>query len=60
MKLFAKIPAVTDDRSARLVGVALMLVAIGMFSFGDAVGKFIVATYSVGQFMLLRACAALL
>jgi len=60
MKLFAKIPAVTDHRSARLVGVALMLVAIGMFSFGDAVGKFIVATYSVGQFMLLRACAALL
>jgi drug/metabolite transporter (DMT)-like permease len=31
-----------------------------MFSFGDAMGKFIVATYSVGQLLLLRACAALL
>ena len=30
-----------------------------MFAFGDALGKFIVATYSVGQLMLLRACAAL-
>jgi drug/metabolite transporter (DMT)-like permease len=31
-----------------------------MFSFGDAMGKFIVATYSVGQLLWLRACAALL
>ena len=31
-----------------------------MFSFGDALGKFIVATYSVGQLLLLRAGAALL
>jgi drug/metabolite transporter (DMT)-like permease len=30
-----------------------------MFSFGDALGKYVVATYPVGQFMLLRACAAL-
>ena len=36
-----------------------MLVAVSMFSLGDALGKFIVATYSVGQLMLLRACAAL-
>jgi drug/metabolite transporter (DMT)-like permease len=31
-----------------------------MFSFGDAMGKFIVATYSVGQLLWLRACAALI
>jgi drug/metabolite transporter (DMT)-like permease len=44
----------------RVAGIGLMLAAVCMFSFGDALGKFIVATYSVGQFMLLRACAALL
>jgi len=36
-----------------------MLAAVCMFAFGDALGKYIVATYSVGQLMLLRACAAL-
>ena len=37
-----------------------MLLSIFMFSFGDALGKFMVATYSVGQLLWLRACAALL
>src|ERR1700681_913818 len=37
-----------------------MLLSIFMFSFGDAMGKFLVATYSVGQLLLLRACAALI
>jgi len=59
MNLFAKISAPADERSARLAGIGLMLLAIGMFSLGDAIGKFIVATYSVGQLMLLRACVAL-
>jgi drug/metabolite transporter (DMT)-like permease len=59
MNFFGKIPATIDARSARLSGIALMLVAVSMFSLGDALGKFIVATYSVGQLMLLRACAAL-
>src|SRR5579871_122048 len=59
MTLLAKISTTLDDRSARLAGIALMLVSVGMFSFGDALGKYIVATYSVGQLMLLRAIAAL-
>ncbi len=59
MSLFAKLSSY-DDRSARLAGIALMLLSIFMFSFGDAMGKFIVATYSVGQLLWLRACAALL
>ena len=50
----------TDERSARLAGIGLMLLAVFMFSFGDALGKFIVATYSVGQLLWLRACAALI
>ena len=60
MKLFAKISAYQDERSACLAGIGLMLLSIFMFSFGDAMGKFIVATYSVGQLLWLRACAALL
>src|SRR4030088_2970410 len=60
MNLFAKISAFKDERSARLAGIGLMLLSIFMFSFGDAMGKFIVATYSVGQLLWLRACAALL
>ena len=59
MGLFAKI-STYDERSARLAGIGLMLLSIFMFSFGDALGKFMVATYSVGQLLWLRACAALL
>ncbi len=60
MTLLAKISTATDDRSARLAGIGLMLLSVAMFSFGDALGKFIVATYPVGQLLLLRACAALI
>ncbi|WP_431205663.1 DMT family transporter [Bradyrhizobium betae] len=59
MPLFKNLSAY-DDRSARLAGIALMLLSIFMFSFGDAMGKFLVGTYSVGQLLFLRACAALL
>src|ERR1700733_8656782 len=60
MDLLVKISTATDDRSARLAGIALILVAVGLFAFGDTLGKFIVATYSVGQLLLLRASAALI
>jgi drug/metabolite transporter (DMT)-like permease len=60
MGILAKLSTAADDRSARFAGIALMLVSVCMFSFGDALGKYIVATYSVGQLMLLRASAALL
>jgi len=59
MTLFAKL-STYDERSERLTGIGLMLLSIFMFSFGDALGKFMVATYSVGQLLWLRACAALL
>ena len=36
MSLFAKISTGLDERSARLAGIGLMLLAIFMFSFGDA------------------------
>jgi drug/metabolite transporter (DMT)-like permease len=60
MSLLTKISTGNDERSARLAGIGLMLLAIFMFSFGDALGKFMVATYSVGQLLWLRACAALI
>ncbi|MFO1110414.1 MAG: DMT family transporter [Bradyrhizobium sp.] len=59
MSLFARTSAL-DEQSARLAGIGLMLLSIFMFSFGDALGKYMVATYSVGQLLWLRACAALL
>lgn len=60
MTLLAKISADTGNRSASLAGIALMLLAVWMFSFGDALGKYIVATYSVGQLLLLRAASSLI
>jgi drug/metabolite transporter (DMT)-like permease len=60
MTLLTRISPHNDERSARLAGIGLMLLSVFMFSFGDALGKFIVATYAVGQLLLLRACAALI
>lgn len=48
------------NRSAALAGIALMLLGILLFSFGDALGKFIVGSYSVGQLLLLRGLGALI
>src|SRR5436305_1927143 len=59
MTLFGKL-STYDERSARLAGIGLMLLSVFMFSFGDALGKFMVASYSVGQLLWLRACAALI
>ena len=61
MTLLARLSSPHNDkRSARLAGIGLMLLSVSMFSFGDALGKFLVATYAVGQLLWLRACAALL
>ena len=60
MGIFAKISTAADARSARLAGISLMLAGVGFFSLGDVIGKFMVATYSVGQLLLLRAAAALI
>lgn len=59
MTILAKISADAGNRSATIAGIALMLLAVWLFSFGDALGKYIVATYSVGQLLLLRAAASL-
>src|SRR5204862_2251740 len=59
MTFLAK-PSIPDERSAPLAGIGLMLLSILMFSCGDALGKFMVATFSLGQLLWLRACAALI
>src|SRR5450432_3216681 len=60
MTLLARLSSPHDERSARLAGIGLMLLSVSMFSFGDALGKFMVATYAVGQLLWLRACVALI
>src|SRR6266436_6606454 len=60
MTLLARLSSHRDERSAQLAGIGLMLLSVLMFSFGDALGKFMVATYAVGQLLWLRACAALI
>jgi drug/metabolite transporter (DMT)-like permease len=47
-------------RSATLAGIALMLIAVFLFSITDVVGKWLVATYSVGQLLLIRSLTMLL
>lgn len=42
-----------------IAGPALMLVGMLMFSLNDAMGKWLVASYSVGQVILIRSIAAL-
>lgn len=48
---FASRPAVA--------GIVLMCVGMMMFSFNDAMGKWLLGAYSVGQVLLLRSVAAL-
>src|SRR5882762_2007268 len=59
MSLLSKISIHSDERSARLAGIGLMLLGVSMFSLGDAIGKFIVASYPVSQLLLLRASVPL-
>jgi drug/metabolite transporter (DMT)-like permease len=48
-----------NDRRAALAGIGLMTAGIFMFAVNDAMGKWLVATYSVGQVLLIRSLAAL-
>jgi drug/metabolite transporter (DMT)-like permease len=48
-----------SDRRAALAGIGLMTAGIFLFAVNDALGKWLVATYSVGQVLLIRSIAAL-
>jgi drug/metabolite transporter (DMT)-like permease len=45
--------------SSTALGILLMLLGMFLFSLNDAIGKWLVATYSVGQVLLIRSLAAL-
>ncbi|MEO4001513.1 DMT family transporter [Mesorhizobium sp. CAU 1732] len=49
----------TASSSANRLGILVMLLAIFMFTLNDVMGKWLVATYSVGQVLLIRSVAAL-
>jgi len=51
-------PATDRRPSVALAGIGLMLIGISLFSLNDALGKWLVATYSVGQLLLIRSAAA--
>jgi drug/metabolite transporter (DMT)-like permease len=46
-------------RSATMAGIGLMLLGIFFFALNDALGKWLIATYSVGQLLLVRSVAGL-
>ena len=52
-------PSAQKVRSGALVGIGLMLLGVFLFAVNDVMGKWLVATYSVGQVLLLRSIAAL-
>jgi drug/metabolite transporter (DMT)-like permease len=43
-----------------MTGVCLMLLGMFLFVVNDTMGKWLVATYSVGQILLIRSCFALI
>ncbi|HEV7260646.1 MAG TPA: DMT family transporter [Bosea sp. (in: a-proteobacteria)] len=47
------------SRNTTLAGISMMLLGILMFSLNDVMGKWLVATYTVGQVLVLRSTAAL-
>ncbi len=49
----------TISGRAALPGIALMTAGIFLFAVNDALGKWLVSTYSVGQVLLIRSLAAL-
>jgi drug/metabolite transporter (DMT)-like permease len=48
------------ERSAHLVGIGLMLLAMLLFSMNDALGKWLVASYTVAQILVVRSISAAL
>jgi drug/metabolite transporter (DMT)-like permease len=53
-------PSAATGRSAALAGIGFMLVAVFLFALNSAAGKWLVAKYPVGEFMLIRSCFTLL
>lgn len=52
--------SIVNSKSTAAAGVVLMLLGCFVFSLNDTLGKWLVATYSVGQLLLIRSIAAML
>ncbi|MGB7257172.1 MAG: DMT family transporter [Pseudolabrys sp.] len=48
-----------SPRTAALAGIGLMLTGIFFFALNDAMGKFLIATVSIGQILVVRSLAGL-
>jgi drug/metabolite transporter (DMT)-like permease len=55
----APITRTSPGRRTALAGIGLMVAGVFMFSFNDALGKWLVATYSVGELLAIRSLTAL-
>jgi drug/metabolite transporter (DMT)-like permease len=51
--------AAARERATALAGIGMMVLGIFVFSVNDVMGKWLVATYSVGELLLIRSIAAL-
>jgi len=47
------------SRRTLIAGIGLMLAGVALFSLNDAVGKWLVASYTVGEILLIRSLSAL-
>jgi drug/metabolite transporter (DMT)-like permease len=52
--------SIVNPKSTVATGIGLMLLACFVYSLNDALGKWLVSTYSVGQLLLIRSVAAVL
>ncbi len=57
--MVSRTPSSATQGRAALAGIALMAGGIFLFAVNDALGKWLVATYTVGQVLLIRSAAAL-
>src|SRR5215470_15241662 len=48
-----------SSRGAVLAGIGLMLLSVTLFSLNDAIGKWLVGAYPVGEALLIRSVVAL-
>ena len=51
--------AASRGKTAAVAGIGMMVLGIFVFSVNDVMGKWLVATYSVGEILLIRSVAAL-
>jgi drug/metabolite transporter (DMT)-like permease len=52
--------ASTGAAHGAIAGIGLMLTGVGLFAINDALGKWLLTTYSVGELLLIRSAAALI